>query len=245
LCGGSAAVPRELSDLVGGTLDGSRTLTRAAFIDAISPLIPRPPKPSASKPKSPSATGGPASQTPPRGNTGGKTRRGKGARKSAAKTAATTPGLVPVATTPSAVAPIPAAPAAPATALLPDPEARWETDGGPQLEQEPGGFAEVLLGSSTSDNSPPRSPSPALLPAPEAEAAPEDDLPVGALFGILPTEAPDVGDAPATPHRPLDFSPADRSQNPAGLWRLVALVVAVAMVIAALMAHLTGLAPWR
>jgi hypothetical protein len=128
---------------------------------------------------------------------------------------------------------------------LPDPETRWENDDGAQLEPEPGGFAEVLLGPSTTPVSPPRSPSFALLPAPEAEAVPEDDLPVGALFGVLPTETPEAEEAPATPHRPLDFSPAYRSQPPAGLWRLVALVVAVAMAIAALMAHFTGLAPWR
>lgn len=119
-----------------------------------------------------------------------------------------------------------------------------------ELETESGGFAEVLLGSASApaflavaSAAEPDAPSPE-WPA-EQEGPPEDEPPIGALFGGWTSDSQDDTATAPEPPAGFDFSgPGGREQGP-GVGRLLLLVVAVAFVIAAIMAHFTGLAPWR
>ena len=79
----------------------------------------------------------------------------------------------------------------------------------------------------------------------EQEGPPEDEPPIGALFGGWTSDSQDDTEATAEPPTGFDFSgPGGRERGP-GVVRLLLLVVTVAFVIAAIMAHFTGLAPWR
>lgn len=119
-----------------------------------------------------------------------------------------------------------------------------------ESDTEAGGFAEVLLGSGSrpaflavASEAEPDAPSPE-WPA-EQEGPPEDEPPIGALFGGWTSDSQDDTEAVPEPPTGFDFSgQGGREQGP-GVVRLLLLVVAVAFVIAAIMAHFTGLAPWR
>jgi len=244
LCGGSTAVPADLAGLVSSTIAGTGVTTREAFLDALVPLIPRPPNPA--HVAAASASAAKEVRTTPGGGpekTASGTKRGKRAgRISPAPKAAAAAAASPLSQ--EGPAPEPAGDAEPpATGFLsPDLEARWEGEGGP-ADRDAGGFAEVLLG-----------PVPALLPdAPEPEPAfmagteeeTGEELPVGALFGGgLPPDGAGAGVEEGDRHG-FDFGgPDDRERGPS-VARLILLVVLAALLIAGLMAHFTGLAPWR
>ena len=119
-----------------------------------------------------------------------------------------------------------------------------------ELETEVGGFAEVLLGSASrpgflTQASAVEPDAPSLTWRVEQEGPPDDEPPIGALFGGWTSDSQDDTGAIPEPPAGFDFSaPGGREQGP-GVVRLILLVVAVAFVIAAIMAHFTGLAPWR
>ena len=238
MCGGLTAVPGELAPLIETTLNGTSTPPRGTVVDAVQPFIPRPPKSSPGKTQA---------------STPGPTRKGGGSAsaKSTGKARRSQPGPKPPQPTkkPAAAPPSSAPPSAanltepaPAATFLPlESAGAWADDGGPPEDAEPGGFAEVLLGPSTrSALLPPADELPSAFDATPDE--PVEELPVGALFGSWP-ESPQ--DQPARREHGFDFSSGSGIEGGPGLWRLVTLVVLVALVIAALMAHFTGLGFWR
>ena len=119
-----------------------------------------------------------------------------------------------------------------------------------ESETEAAGFAEVLLESpsppaffAVASAVEPNAPSPE-WPT-EQEGPPEDDPPIGALFGGWTSDSQDNTEAAPEPPAGFDFSGPDGREQGPGVGRLLLLVVTVAFVIAAIMAHFTGLAPWR
>lgn len=106
-----------------------------------------------------------------------------------------------------------------------------------------GGFAEILFGRPARPNKPADAGGPDLAPAALAVESEEEDMPVGALFAgswPLGTPLPEPEDSD-----PMDFRPAERDADRPGLGRLLVLIILAALLIAIIMAHLTGLAPWR
>ena len=70
-----------------------------------------------------------------------------------------------------------------------------------------------------------------------------DQMPVGTLFAgpwLADTSMPEPSDLD-----PMNFHPSDASTRGPSLGRLLILIVLAALVIAIIMAHITGLAPWR
>jgi len=247
LCGGLTAVPAELAAFVSSTLAGTGAATREAFLDALVPLLraPAPPAPVPPAPVPPvvASPPSPAAATPRPAKPPKKSRRAKAAAKAGAADPAPPTKAAPSTSAIPAAVTAPPAPAAPATGFLtPDPETAWENDGGP-AEVEEGGFAEVLLGRSTGSALFQAREDEALEMLTEPEHTPGEELPVGALFGAWPGGGAadhDPHDAPE-----FDFSPPQEGGHGPGVWRLVVLVVLAALLIAVLMAHFTGLAPWR
>lgn len=243
LCGGPSAVPAELAALVTGTLAGTAPITRAAMLDALTPLIPRPAKPSAAHTKSTSAVPTRNESVTAPAKKKGKGRRGKTTATATQKPAPATSS--PAVERPAVQTPPTAPPPTHAGFLSVDPESAWENDGGIATEVEGGGFAEVLLGSRSTSAVVPASESMQLGPFESSSEEPTEDLPVGTLFGAWSGADDDTSDLPASEDRGFDFSPRAGLNHGRGPWRLIVLVVIVALVIAVLMAHFTGLAPWR
>ncbi len=234
LCGGAAAVPDNVAEMVARTLNGSGEPDRRKFLAKLRPLAPLPPS---------AAT--------------------------AEKAAGPTPEAV-AATITTAVDATPAdalqiLPPAPVERDIPrqveplDREAEHfpipaqvdprrpggdvplVSDDAP--EEETGGFAEILMGAPTQTSTVRPAPS----RSPIVETGDEDGMaaPVGALFG-RPTDQ--VGewddDDLEEDEPPLDFHPRHERRGLSPVW-LALLVVLAALLIAVIMAELTGLAPWR
>ena len=269
LCGGPRAVPATLAPLVHSVLSGSPDQTTSSFLQALSPLLD-PPPPSTTTPPSPQKT---KPRRPP--STPKPARPATSSRKKSIHTETTPePTPEPAAGGHESVAEVSAVsteaderpgagemmwgvPAAEELAglgaesgfLWPDLHHDLESDED-QLEPEAGGFAEVLLESGSgpaflavASEVEPDAPSPEWHA--EQEGPPEDEPPIGALFGGWTSDSQDDTEAAPEPPTGFDFSdPGGREQGP-GVVRLLLLVVTVAFVIAAIMAHFTGLAPWR
>lgn len=241
LCGGAEAVPASVATTVTQTLNGSGEPDRKKFLALLRPLAPTPhlppieeptdTPPPVSGPPTPKEAKAPAQDPPP--SPSARRRRPvlnqptKAARaeplpakaSAGAPLPAPTPELKPVDRA-SEHFPIPAQVAG-ATAAPIDDDAEPE-----------GGFAEVLMGRPASASNRP-------------ELGDEEDAPpVGALFGRSALTEEDDEEWDEDAMAPLDFQSEHGRRGLSTLW-LVLLVVGIALVIAALMAEITGLAPWR
>jgi hypothetical protein len=269
LCGGPRAVPAALAPLVHSILSGSSDQTTSSFLQALSPLLdtplpsaPAPLSPQKTKPRRPPSTPKPARpasssrkksiRTEPEPEPEPEPASGGHEFASGVPAASTVADERPGAGEMMLAAPVadgPARPGAELGFLWPDLHHDLENDEA-ELETESGGFAEVLLGSASrpgflteASAIEPDAPSPTWRA--EQEGPPDDEPPIGALFGGWTSDSQDDTGAVLEPPAGFDFSgPGGREQGP-GVVRLMLLVVAVAFVIAAIMAHFTGLAPWR
>ncbi|MFN0130603.1 MAG: hypothetical protein ACKV19_28410 [Verrucomicrobiales bacterium] len=243
LCGGLPSVPSDHAPRLLGALDGTARITRAALIDSLLPLIPRPVK------SAPSRSAPPANSSRPVTKTSAKPKRNRASLKlSNARPKPAAPAeAVPLGSSGPSTPPEPTTdesnvPFALGSALLPDPSETWESEGGASPETTQVGFAEALLGSSIDS---PLLPIPDVLaPTPDAPDDSDEDLPIGMLFGARTSDL-DTDPLAASQDPRFDFSSRTDDDEGPGWGRLVILVVLVAMVIAAVMAHFTGLAPWR
>jgi len=232
MCGGLTAVPRELTTFLTATLHDPTTTTRAAVVDAVLPFLPRPPATPAAPAPAPATSAAlrPPDPTPTNRQPDRPTRR----RHSRPQSPRPTPK-----------------PAAPATPFIPPDDTprrgtRHEPDDTPHRDtpDEPGGFAEILLADTAAD---PPVEHPLLL-----SGVPDDDLddanadlPIGTLFGHSGETDPDFDD-PSPPRGPtLHFGPRTRYPDGPSRWRLVILVIIISLLIAIVMAHVTGLGFWR
>ena len=266
LCGGPRAVPATLAPLVHSVLSGSINQTTSSFLQALSPLLDPPPpsKPTSqkTKPRRPSSTPKPARPTSSTRKKNIHTETSPqltaqltaGGHESVAEVSATATGaddrlgageMMWGAPAAEELAGLGAEPGF----LYPDLHHDLESDED-ESNTEAGGFAEVLLGSGSgaaflavASEVEPDAPSPEWHT--EQEGPPEDEPPIGALFGGWTSDSQDDTEATPEPPTGFDFSgPGGRERGP-GVVRLLLLVVTVAFVIAAIMAHFTGLAPWR
>ena len=266
LCGGPRAVPATLAPLVHSVLSGSINQTTSSFLQALSPLLDPPPpsKPTSqkTKPRRPSSTPKPARPTSSTRKKNIHTETSPqltaqltaGGHESVAEVSATATGaddrlgageMMWGAPAAEELAGLGAEPGF----LYPDLHHDLESDED-ESNTEAGGFAEVLLGScsgaaflAVASEVEPDAPSPEWHT--EQEGPPEDEPPIGALFGGWTSDSQDDTEATPEPPTGFDFSgPGGRERGP-GVVRLLLLVVTVAFVIAAIMAHFTGLAPWR
>jgi hypothetical protein len=222
LCGGVDRVPAAVSGAVAESLDGAGRIDRGELLDR---LVEAAPKPEAaagrdSKPGKP-----PRAARAKRRSTG----------RAAARLQAADPPADPV-------PPVPAAEAV-------EPH-DFSLFGGAGIEaagpgDEPAGFAEMLFerplrGARVSEADAP------VVPAPveEPEAL---EMPVAALFGAgWATNGTEVeAEEEAGEFTAMRFQPRDAPAPGPGLGRLIVLVILCALVIAIIMAHLSGLAPWR
>lgn len=257
LCGGLAGVPADLTPLITGALEQSGQPSRRAFLDALAPLIPKhpqsaPPRPATAPATAPASTKSAESPAPARVSKPEQAPK-KRRRRSPSRPSTSRPNH-PAAPRPTDTgAPPPSSPADPPSAhegapsgsigfLQPDPEAGWLTNGAPAPDEPEAGFAEVLLGFATEHSF---APPPASFTSTDDTLDPENEAPpIGALFGV---PLPDPLLDPAVPfegHR-IDFSSAAHFDRGPGWGRLFIMIVLLAMIIAAITAHFTGLAFWR
>jgi hypothetical protein len=270
LCGGPRAVPATLAPLVHSVLSGSPDQTTSSFLQALNPLLapppPSTPSPQKTKLRRPPSTPKPAptasssrkksihTEPTTEPTTEPASEPTPGGHESMAEVLAASTEAderlgagemmwgAPVAEEPAGLEAEPGF-------LWPDLHHDLESDED-ESATEAGGFAEVLLESGSgpaflavASEAEPDAPSPE-WPA-EQEGPPEDEPPIGALFGGWTSDSQDDTEAVPEPPRGFNFSgQGGREQGP-GVVRLTLLVVAVAFVIAAIMAHFTGLAPWR
>lgn len=219
--GGLSAVPRGLAVFLSATLHQPAATARSAVVDAVLPFLPRPTAPTAST--SSALSSAPPTSAPP---------------ASPPRRHSPPSAQLPAAPKTGAFRPVADAPAVPAAA----PAARTEATFSRESTAEPAGFAEVLLGPSLLEPAP--EPTSWLTPVPEDDA--DEAAPVGTLFGHPADPDAAIGNpiearAPALRFRPRTEG---RHDGPAR-WRLVMLVIIISLLIAILMAHVTGLGFWR
>jgi hypothetical protein len=247
LCDGMTGLPAALARTLTSTLEGEQAIDRATLIEALTPLIPRT---TPSNARSPAASPPPPPPGRPSKNKG---RRGK--KKSHPASPTPVPGDRPAVS--PATARSDTTPAAAPAAVLPPPAsvldesaphfAGWQNDDPLAAESAEAGFAEILLGSPPDSTIYPETAgTPDLGWLPPASTTPEatEDMPVGAMFGRWAPPDDDDTFPDSAETRQLDFSSRSTLDRGPGFGRLVVLVVLVALIIAVLMAHFTGLAPW-
>lgn len=158
-------------------------------------------------------------------------------------------GAVPVTVVTEPAAPAAKAPASAAPSLQPVDDAsenfpipaqaasRAGTDTDEEEERDWGGFAEVLMGGLAAKDRD--------GDGREGESEEDESPPVGALFGstVGPSEDSEAGDN-EDEQVLLNFQPYEERRGLRVLW-MVLLVVGLALLIAVIMAEVTGLAPWR
>ena len=258
LLGGEAQVPEAALALVQQALAGVGELTRKKFLEQLSEaLAPKPPRsgrgPAIATARSNGRTSGrPESPAPARASGARSASSPRDERKPKSRgIAPRTVGAKPVAgrsVRPDEV--VPAAEERPETPLpLERPTVAaagvdetidfgaLNRTGGVAVgdDETAGGFAEVLFAE-------PRT-RPVEATAAEEESPVGEDVPIGGIFATgRPSESAD--DDEAAEVQQFDFRHLDQPRRSIGTSTLVLMVVIAALIIALIMAHVTGLAPW-